>query len=182
MSKIFSAVLFVGVVLAGCGAGDKPGEANKVYEPAYQLTDEQKDEGSYAFTVTGPTVNESFEFEPSPGSRAIYNQGVDMMRILARDRDNPKNTLMVDFKGNSTGTYPLNSELGKECTVVIGVANDDGTMRLSGMLSHSMDGELRITEVKKGGYVQGEFKGVAKIENQPHEIKGTFKVRMRGSI
>lgn len=182
MNKIFSVALFACVVLAGCGMGDKPGEADKVYEPAYKLTEEQADEGNYSFSVTGPVINETFEFTPSDGSRGVFNQKAGITRILARDSDNPKTTLMVDFRGNSVGTYPLNTEMGKECSVIIGVANSDGSMRFSGMLSSSMGGELRITELKKGGYAQGEFKGVTKIDKQPHEIKGKFKVRMRESI
>jgi hypothetical protein len=182
MNKIFSILIFTCIVLAGCGTSDKPGEGEPVYEPAYKLTEEQKDEGGYSFSVTGPVIKENFEYTSSDGSRAIYNRQADMTRILARDENNPKTTLMVDFKGSNIGTYPLNTEMGKECSVIIGVANSDGTMRFSGMLSHSMDGELRITELKQGGYAQGEFKGVTKIENQPHEIKGKFKVRMRGGI
>lgn len=186
MKKIFPVVLVTcAVLVAGCGRpGDKPEETTpQVYEPAYDLTPDQKDEGGYSFSITGPVVNETFEYTPSPGSRGLYNESADMTRILARDRDNARNTLMIDFRGSATGTYVLNNDSGMETTVVIGVAGDEGgnAMKVAGMLSHTADGELRITELKRGGYVQGEFKGMMKLDNKPHQVQGQFKVRMRGS-
>lgn len=172
------------VLLMSCSGGEEPQSAGTrtgtaVKEPPFALTPEQKEKGEYSFVLKGPVISDTFAYTPSEGSRAFYNQPSQMTRILARDEHNDKNTLMIDFKGNRTGKFLIDGTTAGEVAVVLGIANDDGTMRAAGVLSTAAGGELYISEYKEGGYIAGSFKGVIKVEKKPHDVMGRFRVRMK---
>lgn len=173
------------VVLASCAGNDQPKPAanahagTEVTEPVLGLTPKQKEQGGYSFEIKGPVLSESFSYTASEGSRAFYNKESQTTRMLARDEDNSKNTLMIDLKGNRAGKFLINASTAGEVAVVIGVVNSDGSPHIAGILSTNDGGEVYISEREEGGYIAGTFKGVIKVEKKPHEVTGKFRVRMK---
>lgn len=174
------------MMMAGCAedGGPKTGDGDSTVftgEPVLSVTEEQKQQGTgyCTYTISGPVYNETVELTPAEGSRAVYNESNKLTRILIRDEDNIKTTLMIDLNGKSAGTYPVTGGTTGAMLVVVGMANDDGTMRFAGSISPTLGGEVTVTELKEGGYLEGSFRGVMKLEKQPHEIRGKFRVRMR---
>lgn len=171
------------VLLVSCSDSNKPKPAAdagaEVTEPVLGLTPQQKEQGAYSFEVKGPVLNEAFSYTASEGSRAFYNKQSQTTRILARDKDNSKNTLMIDLKGNRAGKFLIEEGTAGDVAVVLGVVNSDGSPRIAGILGTAAGGEVYVSEREEGGYIAGTFKGVVKVQKKPHEVTGKFRVRMK---
>ncbi len=154
------------------------GEAN---EPVLSLTEAQKQSGAgyWSMVVRGPVVNESLRFACSEGSRAVYTEEMNLTRILARDAENAKTVLMIDFNQKRRGEYMLDPKTTDTVVIVAGVANADGSLRFTGTVDKKAEGALQITHYVEGGYIEGMFGGTMNINKEPHSVQGRFKVRMR---